>query len=438
MAEMMKHLAIPSSEGIRFVFWLTIATCIFSYKLEKRKNAPLFFLIGTALFALCGYAWERAAGVLEMGWYLTAPVLNMLIILSCCRVSWQEAMLCTIYASLTEHLANSLFILMFVSQFQLKLAYASISVVVYICVWFLFRNAICNGHLYVSSANVVFTRCLTSFVLVVLSYQCKRSADPDFTMQIANVTVRTMLQWSQLYAIAFCIIMLVTEYGYQRQMQMRMDLAASHELLRIREHQYQLTRDNIDLINRKCHDMKHQVAMLMKQERDSQDSQRSYSRAILKAIEIYDRNIDTGNEVLNTILRDKSLYCSMNDISWTCAAHGEALGFIDPLDLAALMGNALDNAVEAVERIPNKAEQIINVKIAPMGNMMQILVENSFDGALEQVNGQILTRKADKDFHGYGLRSIHSVSEKYGGCAVAKAEGNIFILNVLIPIPSQS
>lgn len=436
MAELIRRFLFPS-EGIRFVFWLTLATWIFSHKLEKRKHAPLFFIIGTALFALCGYGWKHIAGKLEMGWYLTAPVLNMLVILSYCRVSWQEAMLCTVYASLTEHLANSLFILVFVAQFQLNLAYTTISILVYACVWFLCRNTAHNGHFYVSTTSVVFTRCLTSLVLVVLSYQCKRTADPSFSMQIANSTVRAMLQWSQLYAIAFCVIMLVTEYGYQRQMQMRIDLATSHELLRIREQQYQLTRDSIDLINRKCHDMKHQVAILMKQERDSQESRRSYSRAILKAIEIYDRNIDTGNEVLNTILRDKSLYCSMNDITWTCAAHGEALNFMDPLDLAALMGNALDNAVEAVERIPNKAEQIINVKVAPKSNMVQILVENSFDGALEQVKGQILTRKADKAFHGFGLRSIHSVSEKYGGCAVTKAEGNTFILNVLIPIPEQ-
>lgn len=437
MFALLDQFLSPIPEGIHFVLWLTLATWIFSYQLERRKHALPIALIGAILFGLCGYLWERAAGSLGIGWYLTAPMLNVLIVLGCCRVSWQEAMLCSIYASLTEHLSNSLFILIFITQFNLKLAYTTISILVYACVWFLCRGVAHNGHYYVSTGSVIFSRALTSFVLVVLSYECKQTADPGLSLQIADETVRTMLQWSQLYAIAFCAVMLLTEYGYQRQMQMRMDLAASHELLRIKEQQYQMTRDNIELINRKCHDMKHQVAMLMRQERDGQKSARNFGREILRAIEVYDRNIDTGNEVLNTILRDRSLYCSMNDISWTCSAHGEALGFVDPLDLAALIGNALDNAVEAVEHIPNKAEQIISIQIAPKNNMVQILVENSFDGTLEQAGSEILTRKADKGAHGFGLRSIRSVSEKYGGCAVTKAEGNTFILNILIPIPEQ-
>ena len=52
------------------------------------------------------------------------------------------------------------------------------------------------------------------------------------------------------------------------------------------------------------------------------------------------RLIDTGNEVLNTVLRDKSLYCSMNDINWMCAAHGEQLNFMNPLDVADYLSTA--------------------------------------------------------------------------------------------------
>ena len=150
------------------------------------------------------------------------------------------------------------------------------------------------------------------------------------------------------------------------------------------------------------------------------------------------RLIDTGNEVLNTVLRDKSLYCSMNDINWMCAAHGEQLNFMNPLDLVCIIGNALDNAVEAVERIPDKKRQIISVKIATVSSIMQILIEYTFDGEVHTADGQLLTRKQDAHNHGLGVRSIRATTEKYGGYASTTTEGDTFILNILIPIPNAA
>lgn len=132
----------------------------------------------------------------------------------------------------------------------------------------------------------------------------------------------------------------------------------------------------------------------------------------------------------------KSLYTvGVNDINWMCATHGEQLNFMNPLDLVCIIGNALDNAVEALERIPDKKRQIISVKIAPVSNLVQILIENTFDGKMKTADGQLLTRKRDAQNHGFGVRSIRATTEKYGGYASTATEGDNFILNILIPIP---
>lgn len=86
----------------------------------------------------------------------------------------------------------------------------------------------------------------------------------------------------------------------------------------------------------------------------------------------------------------------MNDINWMCAAHGEQLNLHESAGLGLHHCNALDNAVEAVERIPDKKRQIISVKIATVSSMMQILIENTFDGEVHTADGQLLTEKAGR------------------------------------------
>ena len=134
---------------------------------------------------------------------------------------------------------------------------------------------------------------------------------------------------------------------------------------------------------------------------------------------------------------DKSLYCSMHGIVWTCMAQGEMLDFIEPMDLASLMGNALENAVEAVERLDSTKQRIIGVQIGKKDHFVQIRIENSYDGKLVVHNNRIVTRKCDQEYHGFGIASIRSIAEKYGGYASTITEGDTFVLSVLIPIPKH-
>lgn len=427
--------------GVQYICWLGLATLVFSHSLEKRKMACLKGSAATAGFLLLEMLASSTAvdGALPVVWYFVLPLVNMLVIMSYCQISWREAFQCALLASLTEHLANSVYILIFVSNAQMNLAYCTISLLVYACIWFFWgRKMAHTGHYYVTSWGIVPMTLLCLTVQVFLSYECKYTADPNACMAFEVETVRRMLQLCQWYAIAFCCLILALEYTHQKQLFAQAELAVSHELLHVHEQQFRLTRDNIDLINRKCHDMKHQVTVLMAQKDGTGELTKRYGHEILKMIEVYDNSIDTGNEVLNTVLRDKSLYCSMNDINWMCAAHGEQLNFMNPLDLVCIIGNALDNAVEAVERIPDKKRQIISVKIATVSSMMQILIENTFDGEVHTADGQLLTRKQDAHNHGLGVRSIRATTEKYGGYASTTTEGDTFILNILIPIPNAA
>lgn len=86
--------------------------------------------------------------------------------------------------------------------------------------------------------------------------------------------------------------------------------------------QYELTRENIALINQKCHDLKHQIRALRNATKEELEH---YLEEIEGQVQIYDAIVKTGNEVLDTILTEKSLYCKERGISVFCVADGSQM-----------------------------------------------------------------------------------------------------------------
>ena len=152
------------------------------------------------------------------------------------------------------------------------------------------------------------------------------------------------------------------------------------------------------------------------------------------AIMIYDSCVRTGNEALDVILTEKSLICEKNGITLTCMADGRVLRGIDATDLYSIFGNLLDNAIESVRQLQSPEQRIIGLSIQNMGNLALIHAENYFDHPIQMENGIPETTKDDPHFHGFGIRSIQLLAEKYGGTLSIRIDRNIFNLNLLFPI----
>ena len=150
---------------------------------------------------------------------------------------------------------------------------------------------------------------------------------------------------------------------------------------------------------------------------------------------IYDATIDTGSQVLDVILTDKSIYCDRNRIRFGCMIDGENLGFISSMDMASLFGNLIDNAIEAVMKLKNPEKAIINLTVRTVGGLVMIHCENYYQPGLTLENGLPATTKADKNYHGFGMKSIRFVVEKYGGAMVLSPEEDVFSVNISIPVP---
>ena len=248
----------------------------------------------------------------------------------------------------------------------------------------------------------------------------------QYSFEIANI--RTLVDLGG-------VAMLYAHMVQCCEVKVRRELEAVQNVLQNQYQQYKQSRESIDLINYKYHDLKHQIAVL----RSEQDPEKrnAFLNKMEEEIKQYELQNKTGNKVLDTVLTSKSLYCDKHDITLTSVADGSLLDFMDIMDICSIFGNALDNAIECELKIPDKEKRLIHVTVTQQRNFLMIRFENYFEGQLNVKEGRLATTKKEKQFHGYGIKSIRYTANKYEGAVDIDTKDNWFDLKILIPIPEK-
>ncbi len=231
----------------------------------------------------------------------------------------------------------------------------------------------------------------------------------------------------------YCVSLLFIQSELFKKSALEKELFTMNMLMKQQEEQYEITRDNIDMINQKCHDLKHQVRALRGLADD--ESKERYLKELEQSVEIYGAIVKTGNDVLDTILTEKSLSCQAKGIKINCVADGGKLEFVDPVDLYGILGNAVDNAMEAVEKIDDSRMRLIDISIFSRDRFLVINVTNPMSGEVKLKNGLPVSTKPHNGYHGYGLRSIRHSLSRYDGTMSVNVFGHVFALKMLLPLP---
>ena len=153
-----------------------------------------------------------------------------------------------------------------------------------------------------------------------------------------------------------------------------------------------------------------------------------------EAIDIYDKVIHTGDEVLSTILSERSLQCSQRRIKLSCNVLYSDCSFINTVDLYTMLGNALENAIEGVGKLSDEDKKTISFTVEKRGNILCFMIENYYEGEIILSDGLPQTTKSDESSHGIGMHSIRRIAQKYGGDILVDADGEIFTLQIMLPI----
>jgi signal transduction histidine kinase len=293
--------------------------------------------------------------------------------------------------------------------------------------WFVSRYAHTDNPVRVSShqtLGVVLTA-LTAFLISNLSFV---AADTPFSARMAREIfyIRTLVD-----ACGLIILFAIHEQHFQAHM--RHELQAVQDVLNQQYLHYQRSKEAIDIINRKYHDLKHQIQVI-RQETD-RARQTSHIDALHQDLDSFEGQRQTGNPILDTLLGGKSLECRRHGITLNCVADGALLGFIDVVDLCTIFGNVLDNAIESTRLATDPDKRVIKLAVYRQKDFLMVRCENYFDHDLRYEDGRLVSTKGDGAHRGYGLRSLQYSAERYGGSVSIRPQDHWFILCLLVPLP---
>lgn len=155
-------------------------------------------------------------------------------------------------------------------------------------------------------------------------------------------------------------------------------------------------------------------------------------------IETYEANtINSGHPVIDAIIHSKNLYAQKNGISIETIIKITTPILIDELELGVLIGNAVDNAIEAVENLEENISKTIILNIVSSGDMLSIEVSNPTKSNIDVQN--LKSTKKDKLMHGYGLPGIEAITNKYNGNLSISCKNNTFTLSsILVNVKKQT
>lgn len=223
-------------------------------------------------------------------------------------------------------------------------------------------------------------------------------------------------------------------YAYHvqvKEIQIRFEKDTLHNIMEMQYKNYQLSKENIDMVNQKYHDLKHQINLLKTQAYVGKST--SYLEKMEREIRVYETQNKTGNQILDAVLINKAMICQNKEIELKFIVDGGALSFMEDMDVSALFGNMLDNAIESAEKQQEKQKRLIWLYVTKEKQFVRIRTENYCDEKVRFKNGMPVTTKKDRCLHGYGMKSIKSTVEKYHGSVVAAQENNWFELKILLP-----
>lgn len=235
----------------------------------------------------------------------------------------------------------------------------------------------------------------------------------------------TLDMWTIL-AIVLMVSLLV--FNINRQYE------AEKELARLKSEQAELLERDYTTLNhayaihaKLFHDFHNHIGILQQLL-----SHQKYEEAVqyLDELQVPIREMDqavwTGDEATDYLINSKTAIAKADGIPLQAQVEFPRHTNIRSADLCAILGNLLDNALEAAKQVPDPKQRFIRLTIRRIHQMLVIKVENSFAVLPIKENGLLKTTKSEAGLHGWGLKSAQTAAEKYDGTVQTSCTDNTF------------
>lgn len=225
------------------------------------------------------------------------------------------------------------------------------------------------------------------------------------------------------------------EKRYSEVLSENMDLKLSLEIIQKDYDKQKDMASEIKSLHKKTrtlkHDMKNHIMVITSYLNDGQhDQAKNYLSKISDNLNKMYTYIETGNSLLNYIINTKLQFAKENGIDVKAEIENLTFAQIGSVDFSALLNNLLDNAIEASL---NSNDKKIVVNILRKRGYDTILVKNKISKSVLKNNANLISTKKNKEEHGYGLKHIKSIMDKYGAMLDIYEEEDFFCVYVVCP-----
>ena len=415
-----------------YVLELSLAIFLFTGRLERRPKYPLRVAICLAgllgISFLCGLI-PTTNVFMDSLYTILFFVLEVPCVYLCHPIQGQQAVFYITAACASQHIAykmaeltcRTMALFMVLSPGWAGLLYAVLFVV------YLMPCGLFFSHRLRYSARVASLTHSTVLPLLIgmqLSTNLFKNVFELYAPVLGFMGNTTV----DLFDILCCLFLLFLQCEVTSTLSSRRDNDILTQLLYQQKQQMEFSREMVEIINIKCHDIKNQIALLGARVPPDEIEE------IHRAISIYDAATQTGNEALDLLIVEKTLLCEKKHICFDYNADGAALNGLKPSDVYSLFGNAIDNAIEAAAQVTDSERRSIRLYVAREKGMLCACVENFYEGKITFQEGLPQTGKADKTCHGFGVKSIRMIVERYGGVMSIRARDGVFTLSILLPL----
>lgn len=418
---------------------LIIGIFMIAYRLPKRKNFWVRLLCCLAIFVAETFLYELVKRDLEGliplrgAWFLFFLIqylMSIFIAWVCYDCTFWVSLFCASVGYCLQHFTQRLLYCLFTHGILINVDFPwwgevplliFITAGVYLLVWFFVIKKNDNSLAEIISDNKVqiVVSGMAIALLIVLN-----------TVLMGYVNSRPgryILDWfSMLCAIA----LLLLQFTILKMKRNESELQKLQRILAVQCEQFEKEQADAELLHVRLHDLRHQIRAL------EGTADQAALHEIITTVYDYESYIKTGNGSIDTVLTKYNGDCIKSGIRFSCLLDGSHYNFIQPHELYTLFGNAVENAIRAVKILPEE-KRSISITEKRHGAFVVLRIVNYFDGKLTFKNELPVTTQDENEGHGFGVRSIQLLAEKYGGRIRITAEEDTFILEIFFPMRAQ-
>jgi two-component system sensor histidine kinase AgrC len=279
-----------------------------------------------------------------------------------------------------------------------------------------------GGRLYI--ALLLFVPAISIFISIII-FELARAYNTD-----SPVIMFAFLGLMYINAIVFTIFESITRYfdkEYKYQMiEKQLEMQINH---------YNKLAENREILSEVIHDFKNHLNCMYNLYKYNKGTELGKYIENLVNVSDTEKIVDTGNPVIDALLNDKSNIAKKHGISFKQMLNLPSNINVAYNDICAILGNSLDNAIEACRRIENKSlNREIELSMNYRDSYLIIVVTNTFDKPLLKEGKFFRSSKVSPGIHGLGMQSIERTVKKYNGNMVVKHDNSHFALEIVMSI----